>query len=91
MPIPLSVFEKYVLHGLSCRPKHAHLPLPKYSFYKHYACIFNALLTTKMHRNLAAPDELPDDFVFFLIRIENSNSFVALKSAGGSLGGQAGP
>ena len=38
-----------------------------------------------MLRNLAAADELPDEFVFRL-RIENSNSFVALKSAGRSLG-----
>ena len=43
-----------------------------------------------MLRNLAAADDLPDEYVF-LIRIENSSSFVALKSAGRSLGGQVGP
>ena len=39
----------------------------------------------KTLRNLAAADELPDEFVF-RIRIENLHSFVALKSAGRSLG-----
>ena len=38
-----------------------------------------------MLRNLAAVDELPDKFVS-RIRIENLNSFVALKSLGRSLG-----
>ena len=34
VPIPLSVFEKFDLPELSCRPEHGHFFLPTYSFSK---------------------------------------------------------